>query len=506
VQVFLQSAFLQALTRSLIASVWQMFFLWFACIVIFKFLKLTSRQKFNIALTAQFSGLALFMYTFAALYGDTTQSGIYALPENFLPVVNSFITVCMPYMAIAYLMVLVFKLTKFIFVYNESKAIKRSELKKIAADKRIFVEQMSALLSLHRKVKIYLSEKINCPLTIGFLKPVILIPVAAVNHLTTEQLEAVILHELAHIKRADYILFILQSIVDKIFFFNIFSLMLSNIIERERENACDDWVLQFRYNSMHYAEALFKLGRLKALPVFAMPFPGKKENLLLTRVRRLLHKPQHKTYDMLPVFSSGIFSLFVAASVLAFSYGKPAGQKAAQTVQKVIVAQPTYVQPVAENKPIQKASNSFNKIADELVKEKATAEKRVNVQNRVTDEVTARSKAIYNDELQTAYNAVAQQKNYLSQVKVKLDSLKTILPSINEAVNKQFVVTPDVIQKVISYQTFRRLESMLAASGNNIKITEADSSKDSYRKHITIESTDKNGNRHVYVVIAQMYQ
>jgi len=104
------------------------------------------------------------------------------------------------------------------------------------------------LFSLRKKVSIYLSWKINCPLTIGFLKPVILIPVAAVNYLTPEQMEAVILHELAHIKRADYFLFLLQSVIDKIFFFNIFSKMLGDIIERERENACDDWVLQFKYN------------------------------------------------------------------------------------------------------------------------------------------------------------------------------------------------------------------------------------------------------------------
>ena len=74
---------------------------------------------------------------------------------------------------------------------------------------------MSELFSLRKKVKIYLSGKIICPLTTGFLKPVILIPVAAVNQLTTEQMEAVILHELAHIKRADYLLYILQSLVRK---------------------------------------------------------------------------------------------------------------------------------------------------------------------------------------------------------------------------------------------------------------------------------------------------
>jgi len=508
VQVFLESAFLQALTRSLIASVWQMFLLWIACVAIFKFVKLNSRQKFNIAFAAQFSGLILLAYTFSALYNSSAQTPVYTFTESLPQSLNSFVSICTPTLAAIYLLVLMFKLSRFIFIYNESKTIKHSELKKIAADKRIFVEQMSALLSLHRKVRIYLSEKISCPLTIGFLKPVILIPVAAINHLSTEQLEAVILHELAHIKRADYLLFILQSVIDKIFFFNIFSLMLGNIIERERENACDDWVLQFRYNSMHYAEALFKLGRLKALPALAMPFPGKKENLLLTRVRRLLHKPQHKTNNF-PAFYSGVFSLIIAASVFTVSYVNPAEQKATQTVHTLIADQSIRKQPqqfVAENKIAPGENDKLNKINSELDKENAIAEKNANEQMQMADKTKEESNATYNDELQSSYIALAQQQSNLTRVQLKLDSLKIALPQINAAVNTQLNITPEIIQKAMSYQNFQRLETMLAASGNDIKITEADSTKNSYSKYITIEATDKNGNKHIYAVVVKLYQ
>ena len=162
---------------------------------------------------------------------------------------------------------------------------------------RVFVEELSELFSLHKKVKIYISKNIKCPLTIGFFKPLILIPLAAVNHLTKEQMEAVILHELAHIKRADYLFYLLQCVIEKVFFFNIFSRMLNNIIERERENACDDWVLQFKYNSYHYAEALLKLGKLQASSL-AMAASGKKENMLLYRIKRLIHnKEKNNAYE-----------------------------------------------------------------------------------------------------------------------------------------------------------------------------------------------------------------
>jgi beta-lactamase regulating signal transducer with metallopeptidase domain len=504
VQVFLQSAFLQALTRSLIASVWQMFLLWLVCIALFKWFNLTARQKFNIAFVSQFSGLALFIFTFAALYNTSTQTHWYALQQSLPRSFNSFVSACMPGLAIIYLAILIFKLSQFIFTYNESKTIKHSELKKIAADKRVFVEKMSAILSLHRKVKIYLSEKISCPLTIGFLKPVILIPVAAVNHLTTEQLEAVILHELAHIKRADYLLFIIQSVMDKIFFFNIFSLMLSNIIERERENACDDWVLQFRYNSMHYAEALFKLGRLKALPALAMPFAGKKESLLLTRVRRLLQKPQRKSsYNLLPAFGSGIFSLLVAASVFSISYVEPTEKKATQTIQTLVADHSRNIRPDA-NKSVQKEFSEAGLAFTRLPKKKEADTKKLTEDVRVAEKDKA--KKIFDDQASSQYAALAQQQADLTQINIKLDSLKNIVPTINTAVNTQLIVTPKIIQKAISYQNFKRLENMLAVSGNDIKITESDSTKNSYSKHITIEATDKNGNKHVYSMIVEVYQ
>ena len=95
--------------------------------------------------------------------------------------------------------------------------------------------------------------------------------------------------------------------------------MLGEIIERERENACDDWVLQFRYNSMHYAEALFKLGRLKALPALAMQLPGKKESLLMVRIKRLLHNSQTRnSYSLQPVLF-GFLSVLIAAGLLISS-------------------------------------------------------------------------------------------------------------------------------------------------------------------------------------------
>ncbi|MEO8710996.1 MAG: M56 family metallopeptidase [Parafilimonas sp.] len=506
-RAFLQSAFLQALSHSLIASIWQMALLWLATIALLKLFKLTSAQKFNIAFISQLSGFILFIYTLLHTYNSGAEKIIIGESAgSFLFSVNSIIAECMPYMAIIYLSILSFKLSKLIFVCKDTQQLRKHQLKKISAENRLFVQKMSELFSLRRKVKIYLSEKIKCPLTTGFLKPIILIPIAAINHLTTEQMEAVILHELAHIKRADYLLYILQSFVERIFFFNIFSAMLGDIIERERENACDDWVLQFRYNSMHYAEALFKLGRLKALPAFAMSLSGKKESLLLSRIKRLLHNPQHNSSYNFHSVLLGFFSVMITTCLLISSSFKPSEKKitvAINTItqnKKIVTFLHEKSLPVTiaavKNEHIKSSENNPHSSKPIIEKKEKLSS------DIIAHEVANAEKNIL--ELKQKY--LAEKQYYLVQVQQKSDSLQLTFPQYRQALNSQVVVTPSVLQKVISYQNFKEIESMLAASGDSIQVKETGSSKDSYQKQITIESTDKKGNKHTYTVVVELYQ
>ncbi|HEX5150115.1 MAG TPA: M56 family metallopeptidase [Parafilimonas sp.] len=511
-QTFLQSAFLQALAMSLLASIWQMALLWVITIVLLKYIKLTAAQKFNIAFIAQLGGLVLFTCTFINSYNYHEERIAHAASAgNFLFIANSFIDKWMPYLSIIYLGILLFKLAGFIFSYNESKVLRTQGLKKISAESRLFVQEMSQIFSLHKKVRIYLSEKITCPLTTGLFKPIILIPAAAINHLTTEQMEAVILHELAHIKRADYLLFLLQSLTDKIFFFNIFSKMLSDIIERERENACDDWVLQFRYNSMHYAEALFKLGRLKSRPALAMLLTGKKENLLLVRIRRILHNPQNAPGYSLQPLLLGLFSVIMAAGLFVSSSTKPINISPAvtQTVKEKMMITGN---PVSVNKAavVQSALKDENLQAEPQLAAVKPAKKcspdiesnTVSIAKADKAEKQRVEHAEYNDII----NAFPSNQNYLVNVQHSLDSLQVTLPDYTQAINSQVVVTPEVLQKAVSYQNFKQIERMLAASGNYITVTEADATKNSYQKQITIEARDKKGDKHVYTVVVQLYQ
>ncbi len=162
------------------------------------------------------------------------------------------------------------------------------------------VEYLCEQLGVIKAVEIFESALVKTPMTIGSLKPIILFPIGAVCHLSVEQVEAILAHELAHIRRKDYLFNILQSIVEILFYFHPAVWWLSNTIRNERENCCDDIAVSISGNSLSYAKALVNLQELHAQsPMLAMGFSGKSsKNQLLNRVKRLLNQPQSKSNIM----------------------------------------------------------------------------------------------------------------------------------------------------------------------------------------------------------------
>jgi len=164
--------------------------------------------------------------------------------------------------------------------------IRTTGIKKIDVAWRMYVKRTSVGMGITRDVKIWLSEWVTSPVTIGYLKPIILIPVAAINNLTPHQLEAVIIHELSHIYRYDYFLNLILSFVKTVLYFNPFVKLLVKSIEKEREHSCDEMVLQFQYKPGEYASALLRLEQNKHRQM-VMAAAGKNHDLL-NRIESIL--------------------------------------------------------------------------------------------------------------------------------------------------------------------------------------------------------------------------
>lgn len=193
------------------------------------------------------------------------------------------------------------------------------------------VELLCEKLQIGKAVRLLESGYVKVPMVIGHLKPVILMPVGLLAGLPAEQVEAVLLHELAHIRRHDYVVNFLQTLAETVFFFNPGLLWISSLLRDERENCCDDIALEQTKNKREFVQALisFKEHALNAKQ-YAVAFPGKK-NHLLHRVSRIMSNknqtlgPSEKVFFMM-----GIVTLSLVVATAAIAQIKPADYKAAK--------------------------------------------------------------------------------------------------------------------------------------------------------------------------------
>ena len=179
------------------------------------------------------------------------------------------------------------------------------------------MQQLCAKLQINRTVVLLESIYMKIPVVIGHMKPVILMPAGLLMSLPPEQAEAILLHELAHIKRNDYLVNFLQYAAETIFFFNPAILWVSGWIREERETCCDDIALEQTQNNIGLAEALinFKQHQLYG-HAYQTAFPGKK-NQLLRRVSRILGKHDKSSSISQKLFFAVVFALLLTAAATA---------------------------------------------------------------------------------------------------------------------------------------------------------------------------------------------
>jgi beta-lactamase regulating signal transducer with metallopeptidase domain len=147
---------------------------------------------------------------------------------------------------------------------------------------------LSSSLGIKKKISLSESALAQIPMTIGYLKPVILLPLGTISGVPPQQLEAILLHELAHILRRDYLLNLFQSVIEMLFFYQPVTWWLSGLIRQEREHICDDLVIAVNHDHLNYIKALTNMEEINLKSpklAHALTGPDKK---LLYRVKRML--------------------------------------------------------------------------------------------------------------------------------------------------------------------------------------------------------------------------
>lgn len=295
------SAFLQALGSAILNSLWQGFIIW----VIYETINVSYKNassafKNKLSTFLIFILFGWFLSSFiTGLYTDENLTSIALSPASIslaessnepalsIQFILSYAAGSLPYLSVSYIFLLIFLMFKLFSSYRYVYFIANRCLVSPPFELQHFASKVAGQLNITKKISVWISNHIDVPATIGFLKPVILIPFASINSLTSHQLEAIILHELSHIKRNDYITNLFISVIETILFFNPFILLLAKIIKRERENCCDDFVIQYRYDPHSYASALLRLelSRRSNLQLAIGAVSGKKQ--LLMRIKRI---------------------------------------------------------------------------------------------------------------------------------------------------------------------------------------------------------------------------
>jgi beta-lactamase regulating signal transducer with metallopeptidase domain len=175
-------------------------------------------------------------------------------------------------------------------------------------------------LHIGRAVRLLESTSVAVPTVIGWLKPVVLLPASALAGLAPSQMEAILAHELAHIRRHDYIVNLFQTVVETLLFYHPAVWWVSRRIRAEREHCCDDLAVSLCGDPVAYAAALAELEGLRSTTGdLVLAATG---GSLLQRVRRLLGAPTHA--GRAPGWLAAAVALLVVISMSAGAVARDA--------------------------------------------------------------------------------------------------------------------------------------------------------------------------------------
>ncbi len=335
--------FVRALGWTILHSMWQAFFI-YAClrIVLKLWPQAGARIKYNLSLLS-LSGI--FTWFLATLYMHVQRlqeareaiqhfSGTITLQEpvhvaavypNQDPLIWLFpnLELCFPFLVALYITGMTCMIIKLLSDLLQLRKIRTTRIEPMGEAWDKHLDKLAARLQIPRKVKLLISKHVQVPVMLGFIKPLILLPVAMVNNLTEAQLEAVLLHELAHIKRNDYLLNIFQSIVETILFFNPFVWLISKIIRMEREHCCDDLVIAGTVQPLQYAHALVALEEYRLTANRLTMAAADSKQHLFHRIKRIMEmKTKHLNYSQ-----KFLAVLIIATGLISIAWLNPAKGK-----------------------------------------------------------------------------------------------------------------------------------------------------------------------------------
>ena len=198
-----------------------------------------------------------------------------------------------PFVTVAYVIGVLLMLIKLSIGVRVTRRLRSFSVPISDVDLLARMAEQARKLSLRFQPVIAICDHVAVPIVLGLLRPMILIPAAMFSGLTSEQLEAVLTHELAHLRRADHILIVVQRVFEAILFFHPVTWYLSRHIHHERECCCDDLVVSIGRDRVQYAQSLLRVAELNQSTIsgrrhLGLAADGQRPSKLRLRIMRLL--------------------------------------------------------------------------------------------------------------------------------------------------------------------------------------------------------------------------
>ncbi len=189
----------------------------------------------------------------------------------------------------------------------------------ISSDLKQRINLLIEKLGIRQKFNMIQSVKIDIPTVYGWFKPTLIIPVSFFTGMDQKYIDSIILHELAHIKRYDYLVNMFQILMETIGFFHPAVWWISGKIRQEREHCCDDFAVNILGDRLLYVKSLVQLEETRSTPALALAANGGE---LMQRVSRILNYTYKKSF-LTPFYSLFIIlGLFCFLTLTGFTYIK----------------------------------------------------------------------------------------------------------------------------------------------------------------------------------------
>lgn len=441
--------------------------------------------KSGIAATMLISGFAWFLFTFISLYLSRDNNSAFVtvngLSAGINETLNNGLDTILPFASVAYILLLIVPVVRFIKNYRYVQVLKKNNLSKINIEWRMFVRKVAEQIGINKPVHIWISGLVTSPVTIGYLKPVILVPLAAMNNLTSQQMEAVLLHELAHIKRYDYLVNLIINFIQAILYFNPFVKAFVKTVERERERSCDEMVMQFQYDPHNYATALLTLEKNNTVAQNMAIAATSGKSDLLNRIERILKIDSTPvfTFNKLAGLFAGLFCIILLNALVVV--GKPAALNANGSLSFEQLATPFFLFSSDEEKP---ANGTANPPAQQQVSPKNETQSPAIVNHASTvkveknDEPEADTEGMpAMDEEETAPATITVAPTFADVKK----SIPAVLPELNKLEIKHIEQTVQATKKVVENVQWKEVEKSIADALTQV---EKDAVKEKYDQEL----------------------